>query len=137
MLTLLQKIISILIADATLTAMVPASQIFTGPVDVATEKQAELLFPQINVHIVNESQRTVPRNVRDTMVQIDIWSRTDLLETINIYERIITILGYQTVDQGTDHIFWDRLGGAVDQYESDRRIFHRSMTLQCWTMSGQ
>lgn len=134
---LLQKIISILVTDSTLTAIVPATQIFVGPVDIASEKQSELLFPQINVHIISEAQRTVPKNVRDTMVQIDIWSRNNLLETVDIYERIITLLEYQTTDQSTGHIFWERLGGSVDQYESDRRIFHRSMTLQCWVMLGQ
>ncbi len=137
MLTLLEKIIAILTADATLTAIVPASQMFVGPVDVATEKQAGLLLPQINIHVVSEAQRTVPKNVRDTMVQIDIWSRNDLLEVITIYERIIVLLQYQITDTGSDHIFWDRLGSAVDQYESDRRIFHRSMTFQCWVISGQ
>jgi hypothetical protein len=134
---LLEKIISILINDATLNAIVPATQIFSGPVDVATEKQSELLLPQINIHIISESQRTVPRNVRDTMVQIDIWSRNSLLETTNIYERIITLLTYQTADKDTGHIFWDKLSSAVDQYESDRRIFHKAMTLQCWVMLGQ
>ena len=137
MLELIQEIISILTTDATLNAIVPATQIFTGPVDDATEKQAELLLPQINVHVISEAQRTVPKNTRDTMIQIDIWSRNNLLETITIYERILTLLQYQTADKSTSHIFWDRLGSAVDQYESDRRIFHRSMTLQCWVISGQ
>lgn len=134
---IIEKIISILIADSTLTAIVPSSNIFVGPVDVATEKQAELLLPQVNIHIISEAQRTVPKNVRDTMVQIDIWSRNSLMETINIYERIITLLQYQTTDQSNSHIFWDRLGSAVDQYESDRRIFHRAMTFQVWSISGQ
>lgn len=133
MLEIIDYIISILIADATLIAIVPATQIFTGPVDVATEKQVELLLPQINVHIVSETQRTVPSNTRDTMVQIDIWSRNNMKEVATIYERIITLLTYKTVDQGTAHIFWDRLGSAVDQYESDRRIFHRSMSFVVWT----
>lgn len=133
---LIEKIIALLIADGILTAIVPATNILTGPVDVVTEKQSELLLPQINVHVISESQRTVPKNVRDTMVQIDIWSRNSFLETVNIYERIITLLEYQTIDKDTAHIFWDRLGSAVDQYESDRRIFHRAMTFQCWVMLG-
>ncbi len=137
MLELIQFIVNILITDSTLTAIIPATQIFTGPVDVATEKQAELLLPQINVHVVSEHQRTNPKNVRDTMVQIDIWSRNSLLETVNVYERIITLLEYQIADKNTAHIFWERVGGAVDQYESDRRIFHRSITFQCWVMRGQ
>ena len=134
---LIQNIISLLTTDATLNAIVPVANIFTGPVDVLTEAQSGLLLPQINVHVISEAQRTVPKNTRDTMVQIDIWSRNSVLETSTIYERIITLLEYQTVDQSTSHIFWDRLQGSVDQYESDRRIFHKSMTLRCWVMSGQ
>ena len=137
MLELIQYIVNILINDATLTAIVPASQIFTGPVDVATEKQSELLLPQINVHVISEHSRTVPKNTRDTMVQIDIWSRNSLLEVVNIYEEIINALNYATADKSTSHIFWERLGGSVDQYESDRRIFHRAMTFQCWVIKGQ
>lgn len=137
MLELLEYLINALKTDSTLTAIVPATQIFTGPVDVATEKQAELLLPQINVHIVSEVTRTVPLNVRDTMVQIDIWSRNSLLETINIYEEILNALNYVTADKDTAHIFWQRSGGAADQYESDRRIFHRSITIQAWIIRGQ
>lgn len=137
MIELLEYIVNALITDSALTAMVPATQIFTGPVDVTTEKQSELLLPQINVHVVSEYQRTVPKNVRDTMVQIDIWSRNNLLETINIYEEILNVLSYTIADKNSSHIFWERSSGAVDQYESDRRIFHRSITLQCWVMSGQ
>lgn len=136
MLNLLEYIISILTTDSTLNAIVPVSQIFTGPVDIDTEKQSQLLFPQINVHVVSEVSRTVPRNVRDTMIQIDIWSRNNFLETVSIYERIITLLNYNVADKNTGHIFWQRVGGAVDQYETDRRIFHRSVTYQCWIMEG-
>jgi hypothetical protein len=132
MLELIQYIVNALVTDSTLTAIVPAKQIFTGPVDVATEKQADLLLPQINVHVISEATRTNPKNVRDTMVQIDIWSRNSVLETINIYEEILNVLNYVIADKSTAHIFWQRSGSAVDQYESDRRIFHRSMTLQCW-----
>lgn len=133
---ILQYILSILIVDSTLTAIIPAANILTGPVDVATEKQAELLLPQINIHIISEAQRSVPKNTRDTMVQIDIWSRNSFLETVTAYERILTLLEYKTADQDTGHIFWERLGGAVDQYESDRRIFHRSITFTVWGMNG-
>jgi hypothetical protein len=133
MLEILQKIISVLTTDSTLNAIVPATQIFVGPVDIVTEKQAELLLPQVNVHTVSEVSRTVPSNIRDTMVQIDIWSRNSQIEVENIYERIIVLLNYLSANQSTAHIFWERLGGAVDLYESDRRIFHKSMTMTVWS----
>jgi hypothetical protein len=136
MLTLLTNIVSILIGDTALTTIVPAANILAGPVDITTETQTGLLLPQINVHIISESQRTVPLNTRDTMVQIDIWSRNSMLEVINIYERILTLLSYQSSNQNADHIFWEKISGANDQYESDRRIFHRSITLQCWVIQG-
>jgi hypothetical protein len=132
MIQLLENFITLLTRDSILTAIVPATQIFTGPVDITEEKQSGLQLPQINIHIISESQRTVPLGCRDTMVQIDIWSRNSFIETIYIYERIINILSYQTSNEGPMHIYWDKVGGMADQYESDRRIFHRSMTMQCW-----
>jgi hypothetical protein len=116
--------------------MVPASNIMVGFVDVVTEKQVDLLMPQINLHLVSEVSRSVPSNTRDTMVQIDIWGRTSQLEIINIYERIITLLNYTSPLQGSTKIFWERLGGAVDQYESDRGIWHRAMTYNVWEQKG-
>jgi hypothetical protein len=133
MLEILQNIMAILIADATLTAIIPAANMFSGPVDVVGETQSGLLVPQLNVHIVSEVSRSVPSNTRDTVIQIDIWSRNSYIETVQVYERIIQLLNYQNPTVGTARIFWERLGSAVDQYESDRRIFHRSMSIQAWS----
>lgn len=137
MLEILEYFISVLTTDATLNAIVPVANIFTGAVDVTTEQQNGLLLPQINVHIVSEASRTVPLNTRDTVVQIDIWDRNNYLETITISERILTLLNYKTIDKNTAHIFWERLGSTVDQYESDRRIWHRSLTFTVWDILGQ
>lgn len=137
MLEILQYFVSILTSDATLNAIIPATQIFTGPVDVTTEVQSQLLLPQINIHIVSEAQRTVPLGTRDTMVQIDIWSRNNALEVETAYERILVLLSYQIANSGTAHIFWQRLGSGVDLYETDRRIWHKAMTFQVWSILGQ
>lgn len=137
MLEILQNIMSVLTGDSTLLALInqpnPATHIMAGPVDIVTETQAGLIMPQINVHVVSEVGRAIPTNTRDTLIQIDIWSRTSLLETVNIYERIITLLNYTSPTQGSAKIFWERLGGAIDQYESDRRIWHRSVTYNVWS----
>lgn len=121
-------------ADSTLTAIVPATSILVGPVDITMEKQAGLLYPQINLHAVSEVQRSNPLNTRDTQIQLDIWSRNSQLELENIYEEVVTALGYLTVNQGTSHIFWSRLGGAIDDYEADRRIWHRACTFVFWSI---
>ena len=134
MLEILQKIVGVLTADAGVTALVPATNIFVGPVDVTMEKQAELLYPQINIFTVSEVQRSNPLNTRDTHIQIDIWDRNSQLEIENIYEAVIAALSYQISNQGSAHIFWQRLGSAVDLYESDRRIWHRAMTYVVWSV---
>lgn len=134
MLEIFQKIISTLIGDSTLTAIVPTENIFTGAADIIQEKQATLLSPAIILSQVGESVRTVPLNVRDTQIQLDIWSRNSQLEVETIYERVMTLLNYLSGDQSTAHIFWQRLGGAVDLFESDRRIWHRSCTFVCWSI---
>ncbi len=134
MLELLQKIIAILTADATLTAIVPTAQILTGPVDIVAETQGSLPYPQVNMHVIAEVQRSNPLGTRDTQIQIDIWSRNSQLEIENIYEEVIKALSYQTTDQSTAHLFWSKLGGAIDDYESDRRIWHRAVTFVFWSL---
>jgi hypothetical protein len=131
---LLQKIIALLKADSTLTAVVAASKITTGPVDITMDTQASLNYPQINIHVVSEVQRSVPLSTRDTQIQIDIWSRNNQMEVQTIYERILADLSYQITDQSTAHIFWMRLSGSVDDYESDRRVWHRAVTYVAWTL---
>ena len=134
MLEIFQNFISVLQGDIILTAIVPATNITVGPVDIIQEKQSELMKPQINLFQISEVQRSVPLNTRDTQVQLDIWSRNSQLEVENIYERVVTLLSYQIANQNTAHLFWDRLDGAVDHYESDRRIWHRACTFRVWSM---
>jgi hypothetical protein len=134
MLELLEWIVAQLIADSTLTAIVPVANIYTGPVDVLIETQPELSMPMIILSTVSEAQRTVPQGARDSQIQLDIWSRNSQLEVENIYEEVINLLSFQIANQGTAHIFWDRLGGATDLFESDRRIWRRSCTFVFWTI---
>ena len=129
---ILQKLIATLTSNSALTAVVPSSNIFVGPVDIVEEKQNGLYLPQINVHVISESSRTVPKNVRDSMIQLDIWSRNSQIEVVQVYELLIQALNYSSADQSTAHIYWERLNGTSDDYESDRRIFHRAMTLVVW-----
>lgn len=133
MLELLQQIVATLQGDATLTAIIPAANISVGRVDIVTEAQSTLGMPRINIHVVSEVSRSVPSKTRDSLIQIDIWSRNTMLEVINAYERIVTLLNYFSGNQSSAHIFWERLGGAVDMFESDRGIWHRAMTYNAWT----
>lgn len=133
MLEIFQKLVSVLTADATLTTIVPVNRFFTGPPDITQELQSETSPPIVVLFQVSEAVRTVPVNARDTVVQLDIWSRNSQLELENIYERILTLLNYLSADQSTAHIFWQVLRGAVDQFESDRRIWHRSCTFTIWS----
>lgn len=134
MLEIFQKIIATLTSDATLTAIVPANNIFVGPVDIAFEDQADLLYPSIVLSQIAEVVRTVPLNARDTQVQLDIYSRTSQLELEQIYEQVLSDLNYLSGNQNTAHIFWQRLGGAVDVFETDRRFWRRTCTFMVWSM---
>ena len=136
MLEILKWIVAQLVADTTLTAIVPTANIYTGPVDVLVEQQDELHMPLIVLSSVSEAQRTVPQGARDTMIQIDIWSRVSQLELEQIYEEIISLLSFRIANQDSAHIFWDRLGGSVDTFEEDRRIWHRSATFMFWSIKG-
>lgn len=134
MLEILQWIVSQMLADSALTAIVPIKNIFTGPVDVLVEDQEGLLMPAIIVSTISEVQRTVPQGARDTQIQVDIWSRVSQLEVEQIYEEVINLLSFQIANQGAAHIFWDRLGGGVDMFEEDRRIWHKAVTFTFWSI---
>ncbi len=134
MLEILQWIYTQISNDPTLNAIVPVANIFTGPVDVLVEKQDALIMPAIIVSVISEAQRTVPQGARDSEIQIDIWSRVSQLEVENIYEQVITLLSFQIANQGPAHIFWERLGGSVDLFESDRRVWHKSSTFRFWSI---
>lgn len=134
MLEIFQKFINLLTTDATLNTLVEPTSIYTGPVDIVIEDQNSLAaYPIIVLTQVSEVSRTVPA-VRDTMVQLDIWSISNQLELENIYERIIEILNYQISNESTAHIFWQRLGNAVDLNERERRLWHRSCTFVVWSI---
>lgn len=134
MLEIFQKIIGILTTDSTLTAIVPVDHIFTGGVDIAFERQDELLYPSILLSQIGEVVRTVPMYARDTQIQLDIFSRNSQLELEQIYEAVLAALNYDSGNQGSAHVFWQRLGGAVDLFETDRRIWHRACTFQVWSI---
>jgi hypothetical protein len=130
---ILTWILSILTTNTQLNAIVPVAQVFTGPVDVVELTQSGLNMPMIILTAVSEAQVTVPQGSRDTEIQIDIWSRNSMLECVNIYEQIVTLLSYQSANQTTAYIFWNRLGGATDIISEDRRMFHRAATFRFWS----
>lgn len=134
MLEILQNIIATLLADATILTMVPSGNILVGPVDMLSQKQDSLIMPSIILSVVAESQRPVPQYARDSQIQMDIWTRESQLVVENIYERVIAVLNYLTYDENTAHICWQILGGARDDFETDRRVWHRAMTFQVWSV---
>lgn len=134
MLEILQNFIATLQGDTSLTAIIPTTSITAGPVDITMESQASLRYPSINFFVVSEVQRSNPLNTRDTSIQLDIWSRSSQLELETIYELVVKDLSYQIQNQNTAHIFWDRLDGSTDHYESDRRIWHRACTFKVWSV---
>lgn len=135
MLEVLQNITAQLTADPTLGALVPDNNITVGQVDIVSEHNTptEILFPSINIHTATESMRTVPSNVRDTMVQVDIWSNSSALEAQTIYEQIISILTYNQTDQGAAHIYWSRPSSAFEFYADNRRTWRIALTLAYWS----
>lgn len=134
MLEILQNFVTTITTSTSVTSIVPAANIFTGPVDILSQQQNALVLPSIILSTVSESQRPVPQYARDTMVQLDIWSRNSQLEVENVYEAVITALNYLTYNQGTAHICWQLLGGSKDDFETDRRVWHKSVTFQVWAV---
>lgn len=135
MLNICNKIVSTLISDPTLTAIVPTTSISVGPLDVVVQSQASILMPQINIHPISETVRTVPLNTKDTRVQMDIWSRNNEMEAQTIYERVIVLLDFQMYDQGGSHIYWQRLGGLSSTYDTEVRLWHYSADFVFWSLN--
>jgi hypothetical protein len=134
MLEILEAFLAKLTTDVALTALVNPKNMYAGPVDIAFDKQKDLPYPAIIVWPVSEASRTVPMNVRDTTIQVDIWSRNSQLELENVYEAMLLALNYQSGDQGTAHVFWQRLNSATDMFESDRRIWHKATSWTVWSI---
>lgn len=132
MLALEEYVINTLTKDAVLTQTVPADNILFGPVDVPVETQQDLIYPQINIYTMSDKQRTVPLGVRDSSLSIHIFSRNDQIEVETIFERIVQLLAFQDVIYSNSRIFWGRLEGTVDQYESGARIWHRVSDFIWW-----
>jgi hypothetical protein len=127
-------IISIITNDSTLNAIVPPTQIFTGDVDIVEQTQDGLLYPMIVLKLISESQRTVPQGARDSDIELSIWSRNSMLECVQIYDRLVDLLSFQIANEGSAHIFWERLGSATDVESEDRRIWHRAATFRFWSI---
>ena len=134
---ILSKFVDILKADATLATLMgtttPNNYVFVGPVDIVVEEQSDLQIPQINMHVISEFFNTVPQDTRETRVQIDVWSRKNEVQVADMYERIAELLNYQISDKNSTHIFWQRVGGMTEQYESDVRIWHYSVDFMVWS----
>lgn len=128
-------IVSTLKGNSGVTAIVPAANISSGPVDIVTETQAGLRLPQINIFQVGEQIRTVPLGARDIHMRIDIWSRNSQKEVEQIYEAVIAALNFilNTTTNNT-RIFWSVMAEGSDQYEGDRRIWHKPTTFIFWAM---
>jgi hypothetical protein len=141
MLNINQNLVNQLKNDSTLATLmgvtVPNLRIFSGAVDIVKQLQNELGFPMIEMHTISESVRTVPLNTKDTMVQLDIWSRVSELQVQQIYERVMTLLNFQqTITTGNVNgttIEWQRSDGAVEEYSSDIRLWKVSLTLKVWS----
>jgi hypothetical protein len=141
MLNINENLVNQLKNDSTLASLmnttVPNLSIFSGAVDVVKQLQKELGFPLIEMHTISESVRTVPLNVKDTMVQLDIWSRVSELQVQQIYERVMILLNFQsTITTGSINgttIEWQRSNGAVEDYSSEIRLWKISMDLKTWS----
>ena len=130
MLKILEFIVTTLKNDTTLKGYVDG-RIFPTGVDIIPEKT---LFPLITFFTLSEVTRTVPKNVREGVYQIDVWSILSQLELENISERILTLLNYEQFRTGYGNkvLRWTREDASNDMYERHRRIWHKSLRFRTW-----
>ena len=137
MLNLLTQTVATLVNDTTLATLLstttPNKHIFTGRVDIVKEQQNTLGFPMLVLHSVSESYVTVPRNTKESRVQIDIWGRNNEAEVLAIYERLAVLLNFTTGDTSGTHTFWQRGDGFNESFESDASLWHLSFDIFYWS----
>lgn len=133
MLSIFQSTIDTLKNDATIQSFV-AQRVYPEGVDIAPEST---LFPLITVHHISENTYTNPRNEKVISMQISMWSRLSEVEVEQIADRVETLLNYQQFQTGygTTIQRWQRQDSGADQYESDRRIWHKALTFKTWAKS--
>lgn len=139
MLNLVINIIDTLKNDPTIASFV-GNRVYPQGVDIFPEATANpaqgtsAAFPLITIHTVSEITRTVPLGERETLMQISVWSRLGQLQVEQISERALTVLNFQQfhTGMGTTVLRWQREDAGVDQYESDRRIWHKAITFRAW-----
>ena len=133
MLTIIQEIISTLLADTIIQGFV-SDRIFPEGIDIVPETT---LFPLITIHNISERTLTNPKNEREITVQISIWSRKNQLEVEQISEAVLSLLNYQQfhTGYGTTIKRWQREDSGVDIFESDRRIWQKAISFRIWAHS--
>lgn len=120
-------VIDTLLADSTLRGYV-ARRIYPRDFDIMPDT-----MPMITIADVAGGIRTVPRNCRDMVMQLDIWSNKNQTEVENIYERVTTLLNYLNGLNSGVITWWIREDSQIDISESDdRRIWHKAITYRAW-----
>jgi len=137
MLQILQYVITTLKNDATLQTYLGTSptRVFPQGVDISPEN-----LPCITVFNVSEITHTTERNERDGTIQIDIWvnagtaTLSPQLLSETIAERVLILLNFAQYQSGYGNslLRWSREDMMVDQFESDRRIYHKVIRWKWW-----
>jgi len=135
---IIQNIVNILKNDVTLASLmnttIPIKNLYVGTADIVKESQTSLAFPMLIVHAISETYRTVPLNAKDSTIQIDIVSRNSEKEVHDIYEKVSTLLNFQTTTKNNTWIAWQRGSGLNAQYSSEARLWQFSFDIQVWSV---
>lgn len=86
---LLIAIRNVLVADATLIALVPADDI------LSQYTQLSINYPRVAISLVQSSEAGNPDGVHRCVIGIEIWNETSKLTNWNIHNRIRTLLHRQ------------------------------------------
>lgn len=137
MLAPLQSVVNQLTTDSTLAGLMsttlPNMAIYVGDVDVVREQQSTFQYPLLVIHTISDSFERLPLGARETVIQIDTYSRTNEMEAVNIYEYIGSTLSYSNDNISSTVIWWERTLDGHDQSETEMRIFHIPMTVKVWS----
>jgi len=122
-------IVDKLLADPTLQGFI-GNRVFPQGVDITPEVQ----FPLITFFMVGETTATNPKGVKENHFTIDIWSNSSHLETVKISDRVVEVLNFKQFNSGYEGkiLRWSREDSGSDLFESDRRIWHRSLRFIFW-----
>jgi hypothetical protein len=101
----------------------PNKLIYTGEVDIVQQTQKSLQVPMVLINVISDQYKIMPLYGREMTIQLDLVSRINELQAMNMYEQVCQDLLFINTTQGGTKIWWTRPSGGATEHDSEIRLF--------------